>query len=581
MTKGFTKVAVIGAVAAIIGIGALLIAAAQYEKALNRYGFTQGDIGKAMTAFSESRSALRAVVGYDDEAVIEKQTALHDQKKEAFETYMDELSRTLKFSEGREAYNAVLTELDGYWELDARILELATSDDADGYLEAQELDTTDLTAQYEQIYAEFVELMNLCVQKGDRAEADLRAMERNMLLVILAIVVVSFWSSVILGRKMAQDIEKPMIALADRLQTFAQGDLSSAFPECATEDEISYMIQVAKGMASDLDMIITDAGELLGQMAEGNYAIGTKIEDKYVGQFVALKDAMRKMNRQMNGTLHQVEEAAKQVSAGAENLAESAQSLAEGATDQAGSVEELTATITNIADAVNRTAGELQKTTRKAENYAQQADAGHAQMKSLMEEMDRINDTSKKIQNIIAEIEDIASQTNLLSLNASIEAARAGEAGRGFAVVAEEIRKLADDSAKAAGEIRNNVANITAQTQNSVESASQAKAMVELQTKAVEEVIAVFREMQERMGQLIEGLKDIVVSTEKADGERSAAVAAVKNISDIIEETAGSAETVNDVANKLLNHVEKLSTTASVLDENMEGLKNEISVFKI
>ena len=581
LTKGFTKVAVIGAVAAIIGIGALLIAAAQYEKALNRYGFTQGDIGKAMTAFSESRSALRAVVGYDDEAVIEKQTALHDQKKEAFETYMDELSRTLKFSEGREAYNAVLTELDGYWELDARILELATSDDADGYLEAQELDTTDLTAQYEQIYAEFVELMNLCVQKGDRAEADLRAMERNMLLVILAIVVVSFWSSVILGRKMAQDIEKPMIALADRLQTFAQGDLNSAFPECATEDEISYMIQVAKGMASDLDMIITDAGELLGQMAEGNYAIGTKIEDKYVGQFVALKDAMRKMNRQMNGTLHQVEEAAKQVSAGAENLAESAQSLAEGATDQAGSVEELTATITNIADAVNRTAGELQKTTRKAENYAQQADAGHAQMKSLMEEMDRINDTSKKIQNIIAEIEDIASQTNLLSLNASIEAARAGEAGRGFAVVAEEIRKLADDSAKAAGEIRNNVANITAQTQNSVESASQAKAMVELQTKAVEEVIAVFREMQERMGQLIEGLKDIVVSTEKADGERSAAVAGVKNISDIIEETAGSAETVNDVANKLLNHVEKLSTTASVLDENMEGLKNEISVFKI
>ena len=96
LTKGFTKVAVIGAVAAIIGIGALLIAAAQYEKALNRYGFTQGDIGKAMTAFSESRSALRAVVGYDDEAVIEKQTALHDQKKEAFETYMDELSRTLK-----------------------------------------------------------------------------------------------------------------------------------------------------------------------------------------------------------------------------------------------------------------------------------------------------------------------------------------------------------------------------------------------------------------------------------------------------------------------------------------------------
>ena len=550
LTKGFTKVAVIGAVAAIIGIGALLIAAAQYEKALNRYGFTQGDIGKAMTAFSESRSALRAVVGYDDEAVIEKQTALHDQKKEAFETYMDELSRTLKFSEGREAYNAVLTELDGYWELDARILELATSDDADGYLEAQELDTTDLTAQYEQIYAEFVELMNLCVQKGDRAEADLRAMERNMLLVILAIVVVSFWSSVILGRKMAQDIEKPMIALADRLQTFAQGDLSSAFPEGATEDEISYMIQVAKGMASDLDMIITDAGELLGQMAEGNYAIGTKIEDKYVGQFVALKDAMRKMNRQMNGTLHQVEEAAKQVSAGAENLAESAQSLAEGATDQAGSVEELTATITNIADAVNRTAGELQKTTRKAENYAQQADAGHAQMKSLMEEMDRINDTSKKIQNIIAEIEDIASQTNLLSLNAAIEAARAGEAGRGFAVVAEQIRKLAEQSAQSAVDTRSLIEGSLQEIERGNQAAEAAAESLEQIVTGVKEIAADSRRLSEEstaqaqaMEQAEVGVTQIseVVQSNSASAEESSATS---------EELSAQAYSLNEVVGK-------------------------------
>lgn len=528
LTKGFIKVALIGALAAIIGIVALLVAAAQYEKALNRYGFTQGDIGKAMTAFSESRSALRAVVGYDDQAVIEKQVALHDDKKAAFETYMEELDQSIKFSEGRDAYNQVLQELEGYWDLDARVLELATSTDEDGYLEAQELDTSELTTQYEQIYAEFVDLMNLCVQKGDHAEAELRTMELVMLLVILAIIVISFWSSVILGRKMAGNIEKPMIALAERLQTFSQGDLDSAFPECNTEDEISYMIQVAKGMAADLNLIITDAGELLGQMAEGNYAIGTKIEEKYVGQFVALKNAMRKMNRQMNGTLQQVEEAAKQVSAGAENLAESAQALAEGATDQAGSVEELTATITNIADAVTHTADELQKTTQKAENYAQQADAGHAQMKSLMEEMDRINETSKKIQNIIADIEDIASQTNLLSLNAAIEAARAGEAGRGFAVVAEQIRKLAEQSAQSAVDTRSLI-------EGSLEEIERGNQATESAADSLEQIVTGVKEIASDAKRLSEE------STAQAQAMEQAEVG-VNQISEVVQSNSASAE---------------------------------------
>lgn len=545
LTKGFVKVAVIGAIAAMIGVVALLIAASQYEKALNRYGFTQGDIGKAMTAFSESRSALRAVVGYDEEAVIKKQTELHTEKKEAFNTYMEELDRTLRFDEGRTAYDEVLRALDGYWELDEQVLQLAISDDADGYLKAQELDTGDLTTQYENVYAQFVNLMNVCVEKGDRAEKNLRHMEFIMLIVILVIVISSFWSSVILGKKMAGDIEKPMVALADRLQSFAQGDLVSEFPECNTEDEIAYMIRVAKEMADNLNLIITDAGELLGQMADGNYAIGTKIEEKYVGQFGALKNAMRKMNRQMNSTLEQVEEAAKQVSAGAENLAQSAQSLAEGATDQAGSVEELTATITNITDSVTRTAGELQKTTQKAENYAKQADEGHTQMKSLMEEMDRINETSKKIQNIIADIEDIASQTNLLSLNAAIEAARAGDAGRGFAVVAEQ-------SAQSAVDTRSLIEGSLQEIENGNMAAEAAADSLEQIVTGVKEIAADAKRLSEEskaqaqaMEQAEVGVNQIseVVQSNSASAEESSATS---------EELSAQAFSLNDLVGKFI-----------------------------
>ena len=550
LTKGFVKVAIIGAIAAVIGIVALLIAAMQYEKALSRYGFTQGDIGKAVAAFSESRSALRAVVGYDDEAVIDKQIELHDQKKAAFESYMDELNHSIKFTEGRDAYNKVLQELDGYWVMDAQVLKLATSDDEDGYLKAQELDIGDLTAQYEQIYAEYVDMMNLCVEKGDKAEVNLGHMERIMLIAILVIVMTSFWSSVVLGKKMAGNIEKPMIALADRLQTFAQGDLNSAFPDRDTEDEISYMIQVAKGMAADLNLIITDAGELLGQMAEGNYAIGTKIEEKYVGQFVALKDAMRKMNRQMNSTLQHVEEAAKQVSAGSENLAQSAQALAEGATEQAGSVEELTATITNITDAVSHTAGELQRTTEKAENYAQQADAGHTQMRSLMEEMDRINETSKKIQNIIADIEDIASQTNLLSLNAAIEAARAGESGKGFAVVAEQIRKLAEQSAQSAVDTRSLIEGSLKEIKNGNQAAEVAAESLEQIVKGVKEIATDAKRLSEESAAQAQAMQQAELGVNQISEVVQSNSAAAEESSATSEELSAQAYALNDMVEK-------------------------------
>lgn len=196
------------------------------------------------------------------------------------------------------------------------------------------------------------------------------------------------------------------------------------------------------------------------------------------------------------------------------------------------------------------------------------------------ESIEELKKESEIINQFAATITDISEQTNLLSLNASIEAARAGEAGRGFAVVAEEIRKLADSSAEAAGEIRHNVEHISAQTGVSVENAKQAGAMVALQTEAVEEVTGVFESMSESMDELFKGLKEILVSTERADREREDTLEAVRNISLIIDQTAASAAIVKNVVEHLQQNVENLNGTAENLGDNMNGLKTEISVFK-
>lgn len=172
----------------------------------------------------------------------------------------------------------------------------------------------------------------------------------------------------------------------------------------------------------------------------------------------------------------------------------------------------------------------------------------------VRESIEALCKESKTINTFVETITNISTQTNLLSLNASIEAARAGQMGRGFAVVAEEIRDLASDSAKAAGEIRNNVENISAQTIRSVKSAEQAGTMVHMQGEAVSEVTTVFEEMQQRMEQLVNGLTSIVNCTEKADAERKDTVLAVKSISDIMEENAMHAGAVYGIAERLLEN---------------------------
>ena len=381
---------------------------------------------------------------------------------------------------------------------------------------------------------------------------------RNMTigLVILACVIV-----VIVGIFITAGIENNMRRISRKFGDVAKGDLTVTV-SAKGHDEFQDLAGSATNMITNTKKLVNQVSNATGEL---------EVSAQNVGQ---ASELIHEYSQDITRAIGEINE-------GMEEQSRHAQECVEKTDILSNEIQEVSHVVERVEKLVGETEGMINKGMEIVQVLGDRAGETTQMTVKVSESIESLRKESEIINSFGATITEITEQTNLLSLNASIEAARAGEAGRGFAVVAEEIRKLADDSAKAAGEIRNNVANITAQTQNSVESASQAKAMVELQTKAVEEVIAVFREMQERMGQLIEGLKDIVVSTEKADGERSAAVAAVKNISDIIEETAGSAETVNDVANKLLNHVEKLSTTASVLDENMEGLKNEISVFKI
>ena len=212
-------------------------------------------------------------------------------------------------------------------------------------------------------------------------------------------------------------------------------------------------------MADNLQMIIVDVEGGCSAMAQGNFAVESANAHLYVGDLRGLYDAINNMRDNVSAALKEVEELATQVNIGANNLAEAAQDLAEGATDQAASVQEMLATMNTVSDGLKDNSTSVGEAYEQALKCATDAQNSREEMGNMVQSMNRISETSKKIENIIAEIESIASQTNLLSLNASIEAARAGEAGRGFAVVADEIRNLADQSAKSVIDTRELVAN--------------------------------------------------------------------------------------------------------------------------
>lgn len=550
LSKSYLQVIFIASISAIVGIIALLVMTRMYNNALNNYGFSQGDIGKAMTAFSGARSEVRAAVGYMDEDIISDAKDTYYTRKDSFQQYLDDIESSMVTQAGKDAYNQIVKDLDGYWDLSDQLIEEGSTTDQEISKKVQRREADELGPAYQVVYNDLKNLMNIYVQKGYQIESVLAVMEIIAVIIMIAVIILSILSGRRYGNQIADGISKPLQQISERLKTFAEGDLDSEFPEHDAKDEVAEMIETARKMADNLNVIISDSGKLLNEMADGNFAVATEHEERYTGKFNDLLIGIRNMNRKIDESLRQVEETAEQVSLGSGNMAEAAQSLAEGATEQAGAVEELQATIADITANVEHTAENLQKSHADARKYADDADHSREQMHAMVEAMQRISESSMKIENIISELEDIASQTNLLSLNASIEAARAGEAGKGFAVVADQIRKLAEQSAASAVSTRELI-------EGSIHDVEEGNKAVALVSETLDEVIKGINDIADTSKSLSENSQSQATAMEQAEQGVNQISEVVQSNSAMAQETSATSEELSAQAETLDNLVKQ------------------------
>lgn len=371
---------------------------------------------------------------------------------------------------------------------------------------------------------------------------------RNQLIVILAtICIIILFVLIIILRFIIKKTVNPLQIISDNMKEFAQGNLEIDI-QVHNNDEIGSLADNIRSATTTLKEIIHNISSTLTEIANGNLNIDVK--GNYLGDFQPIKEALTYIIQSLNKTLQQINLSSNQVASGAEQVSNASQALSEGATEQAGAIEELASTINEISEQVSKNAASAADANEKINIVGNEALESNQHMEDMLLAMQKINECSKQIENIIKTIEDIATQTNLLSLNAAIEAARAGEAGKGFAVVADEVRDLASKSSEASKSTSALIQNSFQAVDNGIRIANNMAEFLQNVVHGVEEVEQTINDISVGSNQQAQALQQITIGVDQISG-------VVQTNSATAEESAAASEELSEQAKIMKSQIQK------------------------
>jgi methyl-accepting chemotaxis protein len=306
------------------------------------------------------------------------------------------------------------------------------------------------------------------------------------------------------------------------------------------------------------------AAKVVSQVAEGDFTVAVHMNEAFSSSLLAsirdMENQLRGIIREINSETTQVASGATQLSASAQELAATAQSLAHNTDGQKEGAERIAAAITEFSASIEEVSQNVKRAENMAGSAVQAAEMGSSAGQETAHSMDAITHTTTQIIKAVQVIQDIARQTNLLSLNAAIEAAKAGAAGKGFAVVAEEIRKLAERSGASAKEI-------SVLVQEAQEAVGQGQLTVRRVVEllgSIQSNIASFSSMMREVNAAAEEQArtsvEVAAQVDTTSHQTAQNAAAVSQVSTTVDEVARTATELSSVAEKLSALVKRFRT---------------------
>ncbi len=386
----------------------------------------------------------------------------------------------------------------------------------------------------------------------------------GLISIIIAIVFALIFSRRIAG---------PISQMSVRMQQFAKGDLHTPMPEIKSKNEIGVLNNSLRDSIDFLSLYINDISGSLKSITEGDISFDINME--YIGDFGPIKKSLNGILDSMNNVLGTIKQAAKEVDATSEQMAASAQQLSGNTIEKAGTTDQLDVTFKNIKEGLENTAqntaNALERTSKVQSQIAVSAD----EMQDMLRSMDEISETSSSISNIIKAIDDIAFQTNILSLNAAVEAARAGNHGKGFGVVADEVRELANRSTESARQSDSLIKNSLDAVEKGGKVAQKSWEKIKDAEVLVKEVADLITEIEEMSARQASSASDIYASISQLNG-------IIQNDSAMSEENAGQSEELSMMATELQRKLsfftlrENSKTDTRLIADQVYNVKPEI-----